>query len=309
MHAVVVTTYGGPEQLEYVDLPTPEPASNEVRIAVTAAAVNPVDPATRAGYLERFTPAERPIGLGWDVAGRIDTVGTAVTEFRSGDRVVAIVDHVAAPSGAYAEFVVLPATAVAHAPTSADDAAASTLPLNGLSAAQALDLLDLAAGQTLLVTGAAGSLGGYALGLAAGRGLRVVGLAGAADESFVRAAGADEFIARGHDVATAVRRISPDGVDGVIDGAGLGSEALAYVRDGGSFAALNDPTKPDAERDITVHRLEVHRDGERLAELVGLVDSGRLELRVAATLPLREAAEAHRQIEKGGVRGRIVLVP
>jgi NADPH2:quinone reductase len=129
--------------------------------------VNPVDIATRAGWLADsglMAPTGK-IGIGWDLAGVIDEVGPEVDQFAAGDAVIGMRDLLTAPIGAQAEQVVLDTDAVAHAPRSVSAVEASTHPLNGLTARQALDLLGLRPGQWLLVTGAAGALGGFALEL------------------------------------------------------------------------------------------------------------------------------------------------
>jgi NADPH:quinone reductase-like Zn-dependent oxidoreductase len=163
-------------------LDAPEPMAGQVRIHVRAAAVNPVDIATRAGRLADagLAPTTGQIGIGWDLAGVIDALGPGVDRFRAGDPVIAMRDLLSAPVGAQAEHVVLDTDAVAPAPRSVSPVEAATLPLNGLTAAQALDLLALREGQWLLVTGAAGAVGGFALELASLRGLRTVAVAAGA---------------------------------------------------------------------------------------------------------------------------------
>ncbi|MBZ4324171.1 alcohol dehydrogenase catalytic domain-containing protein, partial [Streptomyces huiliensis] len=237
MRAIVVRTMGGPEALELVEVPVPRPGAGQVRVRVEAAAVNPVDALTRSGALAAaglMGPRETT-GIGWDVAGRVDEVGSGVTEFAPGDRVIGLRDRLDLPLGTYAEQVVLDATAVAPAPARLSSAEAATLPLNGLTADQALDALGLAPGATLLVTGAAGAVGGYAVELAAGRGLRVVAAAADEDEAFVRSAGAEWFVPRSADPAEAVRALVPGGVDAALDAAVLGVAALGAVRNRGAF--------------------------------------------------------------------------
>ena len=309
MRAIVVRTYGGPEALELITVDTPEPGKGQVRIKVAAAAVNPIDVATRAGALAAVIGDRPVIGLGWDVAGTIDVLGPGVTRFAVGDAVIGLRDTLAVDLGTYAEYVVLDAAAVAPAPASVNAVAASTLPLNALTAEQALDLLGLEAGATMLVTGAAGGLGGYTVTLARRRGLRVVAVAAPQDAELVRGFGAEWFVARSDDLAEAVRTVAPGGVDGALDPARVGTAALDAVRDGGRFVAVTDWDRPEAARGISVQTVYVHHDGRRLAELARVVDAGELLLRVAATLPLTEASDAHRLLEKGGLRGRVVLVP
>jgi NADPH:quinone reductase-like Zn-dependent oxidoreductase len=247
-------------------------------------------------------------GIGWDVAGTVAAVGPAVTGFAAGDRVIGLRDRLDQPTGTYAEQIVLDAGDIARLPDGIELTAAATLPLNGLTTVQALDALGLAAGQTLLVTGAAGGLGGYGVELAALRGLRVVAAAGADDEDLVRGMGAEFFVPRSAHLATAVRELVPGGVDAAFDAAVLGYPALDAVRGGGAFAAFVG-NGPATLRGIRVEAVHIRADGPALAGLAALAGAGRISLRVAGTYPLDEAARAHEQLAKGGLRGRLVLIP
>ncbi|MFD0417724.1 NADP-dependent oxidoreductase [Streptomyces sp. NPDC127108] len=312
MRAVVVREVGGPEALEIVDVPVPATGAGQVRLRVEAAAVNPVDALTRSGDLGAagLLPPRDVIGIGWDVAGRVDEVGPGVTEFAPGDRVIGVRERLDLSLGTYADFVVLDATAVAAAPTRLSAVEAATLPLNGLTALQALDGIGLEPGATLLVTGAAGAVGGFAVQLAALRGVRVIAYAGAADEEFVRAAGAEWFVPRSRDLAEDVRALVPGGVDAALDAAVLGMVALGAVRNHGSFVSVVGGAAPVPLRGITVTEQWVAADNTALAELAALAEAERLTARVADTLPLEEAVRAHRLLEdRDGRRGRLVLVP
>ncbi|ADJ46653.1 NADPH:quinone reductase and related Zn-dependent oxidoreductase [Amycolatopsis mediterranei S699] len=323
MRAVVVRRFGGPEVLEFAEVPVPEPGPGQVRIRVAAAAVNPVDLATRSGVLSAagVIPAREVLGLGWDVAGEIDAVGLgrqATSEnprsrpgerapFRAGDAVIGLRDRIATPLGAYAGYLLLDSSAVAPAPAGASPAEAATLPLNALTAAQALDLVETTG--TVLVTGAAGAVGGYAVALAHARKLRVVAVASETDEPQVRALGADEFVPRGPSLGDRVRALVPGGVDAALDTALLGLDALDAVRGGGEFVAFAAGAAPLPLRGVRVRSVWIRADGERLAELARLAENGTLPLRVAGVLPLTEAAVAHERMAVGGLRGRLVLVP
>ncbi|QKW39916.1 NADP-dependent oxidoreductase [Actinomadura sp. NAK00032] len=314
MRAFVVKAPGGPEALEEADVPAPDPGSGQVRVRVAAAAVNPVDAAVRSGALAAaglMSFGSRPaFGIGMDIAGVVDATGPGVDHLAPGDEVIGLQDRLDVPLAGYAELIVLDASAVARAPRSASPAEAATLPLNGLTALQALDLLGLPSGATLLVTGAAGAVGGYAVELAARRGLRVVASAGAADEPLVRGLGAEMFVPRGAHLADAVRALVPGGVDGAVDAALLAAPALDAVRNGGVFATVNGgPAIPVPLRGITVRNEWVHADAAQLAHLADLADQGHLTLRVADTLPLADAPKAHIRLETGGLRGRLVLMP
>ncbi|WP_028923433.1 NADP-dependent oxidoreductase [Pseudonocardia acaciae] len=312
MRAVVVRTFGGPEALEVAEVPTPVPGPGQVRIRVRAAAVNPVDAFVRSGMATQVgmqPERDGDVGVGWDVAGVVDALGEHTAGFSVGDEVIGLSDRLDVPTGGYAEYLVLDAGAVARAPRGVSPELAATLPLNALTAAQALDRAELDAGRTLLVTGAAGAVGGYAVQLAASDGIRVLATASAADEKLVRSLGAAEFVPRGEHLATAVRALVPSGVDAVIDAAALGTRALDAVRGGGTFVAVLDVAVPKPLRGTRVRTVYVQADGRRLADLVARTETGRLTPRVAETYPLDKASEAHHRLAQGGLRGRLVLVP
>ncbi|WP_155055375.1 NADP-dependent oxidoreductase [Streptomyces blattellae] len=294
MRAVVVTTFGGPEAVEVVETEVPEPGAGQVRIKVAAAALNPVDAAVRVGVFGR---ARERFGFGWDVAGTVDAIGEG-SGWRVGDEVVALHNGPVKPLGTHAEYVVLDSDAVAKAPASVDAVHAATLPLNALTAVQALDQLELTPDQSLLVTGAAGAVGGYAVQLAAHRGISVTALAREKDEALVRSLGAAHFTTG-----------DGGGFDAVLDAANLAAAALERVRDGGAYVGVIPQGAPASVRGVRVGAVQVGTDGARLAELVRLVDDGVLTFRVAETYRLDEAAKAHGRLAEGGVRGRIVLVP
>ncbi|MDI3404725.1 NADP-dependent oxidoreductase [Streptomyces cavernicola] len=297
MRAVTVSRFGGPEAVEIARLPVPEAGPGQVRIKVAAAALNPVDAAMRAGV---FGGDER-VGLGWDVSGTVDAVGEGAP-WTVGDSVIGLATGHRTPLGTHAEYAVLDAAAVAPAPRTLDAPHAASLPLNTLSADQALDLLDLRAGQSILVTGAAGGVGGHAVELAHLRGLEVTALAADEDAEFLASRGAAHFLPR-------TQAPEAGRFDGALDAAGLGAPALAAVRDGGAYVGLWPGQEPEADRGIRITALDVRADGTRLAALARLADEGRLLARVAHTYPLDAAAQAHIRLAEGGLRGRIVLLP
>jgi NADPH:quinone reductase len=312
MRAVAFSQFGGPEVLEVADLPAPDPVANEVRISVAAATVNPTDLGLRAGRqaaaLEGLPPPYVP---GMELAGVIDHVGPDATEHLVGDRVMAIVLPTRTGRGAQAEQVVVPADQVVPMPN--DDTpfeAGATIPMNGLTARRALDLLALQPGQTLAVTGAAGAVGAYVAQLAAAAGVRVIAVASPADEELLRELGADEFLPRGGDVAASLRKLVPGGVDAVVDAAVIGAALLPAIRDAGQLAAVR-AFEGEPERGIRVHHVRVSdyaQNQEALRGLSTLAAHGGLRLRVAETFPPEQAADAHRKLAAGGVRGRLVIV-
>ncbi len=310
MRAIGVTQFGGPEALHVVELPEPQAGPGEVRIRVRAAAVNPTDTLIRSGArASQLTEIPPPYVPGMDVAGVLDQTGEGVAaDLRAGERVMAIVVP-RGSHGAYSEFVVVPAESVARVPGGATDAEAATLPMNGLTVRMALDVLDLRPGQTLAVTGAAGAVGGYAVQLGKAAGLRVIADAGPGDERLVKELGADVVVPRGDDFGAQVRAVAPQGADAVIDGALLDHLAIPAVRDSGRVATVRG-FQGTGERGTTCHPVLVRgyaREQAKLDQLRQQAEDGQVTLRVAATFPAQQAAEAHRRLEAGGVRGRLVL--
>jgi NADPH2:quinone reductase len=309
MRAAGVTEFGGPEALQVVDVPDEPMGPGQVRIRVAAATVNPTDTHARAGAYAGRDPVKQPPWVpGMDVAGAVVDVGDGVGHVAPGELVMGIVVPTGAHGG-YREDIVLPGDSVVRAPAGTDAAAASTLPMNALTARLALDHLGLQPGQVLAVTGAAGAFGGYAVQLAKADGLTVVADASEADEELVRGLGADVVVRRGDDVAQRIRDEYPDGVDGLADGAVQDALVLPAIRDGGGLATVRG-YRGNGQRGIEVHPTLVRRVAEDRAALDRLrqqAEDGVLTLRVARTFPVEQAAEAHRVLEAGGVRGRLVL--
>lgn len=296
----VVRTPGGPDSIEIIDVPVVEPGPGEVRVEIAAAPVNPVDLGVAGGFFHTLGLINQSehTGLGWDFAGVVVASGPGV-DLAVGTRVAGLVVGFDRDFGTYAEQLVVPAADLAVVPAGLDLVAASTVPLNGLAAAQLVDLLDDAptGGNRLLVTGAAGAVGGYLTSLAQDRGWQVTGLARAQDEEFVRSLGAD-FTTR-----------PKPGWDAVADAGVLQEQALALVRDGGNLVGVRPNAVPATERGITVGVVDTRPDGPRLGDLLARTASGELPARVHAVLPLDRVADAHRAMAKTGVRGRYVLQP
>ncbi|WP_280425639.1 zinc-binding dehydrogenase [Nocardia carnea] len=239
-----------------------------------------------------------------DAAGVIDQLGPASGDgLAVGQRVVALVLFTGPHGGAYAEQVVVPAASVVPAPRGADFPAASTLLMN------ALDALAAPAGETIAVTGAAGAVGGYAVQLAEADELTVIADAADHDIARVRGFGADHIVERGAGIAARIRALVPDGVAGLVDGSMQTTEVIPAGADGGTLAELRGWAGP-ADRGIRVCPVMVTdgiTDTEGLDTLRRLAEDGTLTLHVADVLPADEAAEAHRRLARGGLRGRLVL--
>ena len=308
MRAVVITKPGDLDVLAVADRPAREPGEGEVRIAVKAAAVNPTD----IGLRQRGGAGDRPWVPGMDAAGVIESVGPGVDRLREGEEVMAAVSPRRPDGGAQQELLVVPAASVVPIPDGASLPEAATLPMNGLTAMRGLEMLGLNEGDTLAVTGGAGELASYVIPLAKERGVRVIADAKPEDEELVKSFGADVVVPRGDGFTDAVRDAAPGGAAAVYDTALLRRDAFPAIRDGGQIVVVRGWDGEEVEdRSIRVHPVMVARVLERtdwLEELRRLASAGRLQLRVAREYPPEEAAEAHRVMDAGGLRGRAVIV-
>lgn len=347
MRAVVALGPGDPDVLEVHEVPRPEPSAGEVLIRVAAAGVNPVDAKTRSGagagrFLDELRPASadlaaalarRPTGSGlapdrdaaadpdvpaptgdgfpwipgWDVAGTVEAVGFGVSRFAVGDRVCGLVGFPRA-AGAYAEYVVAHVSQLSRSPRSLTDVEAAALPLAGLTAWQAMaDAGDLETNRRVVITAASGGVGHIAVQVAVDLGAHVIAVTSSENVDFVRGLGAAEVIDRTEGDWT--ERIDAP-VDLVIDGSGHDMRAAVYttVAPGGRFITLpSTATGEPAPDTILTPRVFVAPDGLELQLLTGTIERGMLRPHVSATFPLERAAEAHRRIESGSTRGKVVL--
>ncbi|MGW2398828.1 NADP-dependent oxidoreductase [Kitasatospora sp. NPDC001664] len=306
MKAIAIRRYGGPEVVEYTELPDPKIGPDSVLVRVKAAGVNPVDWKIREGYLDGVTDAHFPLVMGWDAAGVVQAVGGGVTEFAPGDEVFGYVRKDAVQHGTYAELVSAPVRTLARKPASLSWAEAGGLPLAGLTAHQCLvRALGVTAGQTVLVHAAAGGVGVFAVQIAKALGLRVIGTAGERNHEFLRSLGA-EPVTYGEGLADRVRALAPDGVDAAVDL--IGGDAVAVsaglVPDGSRIASVTDY----GVKALGGHYVWVRPDAEGLADLARLADEGRLRVPIASTFPLAQAASAQALNAEGRTRGKIVLL-
>jgi NADPH:quinone reductase-like Zn-dependent oxidoreductase len=302
MKAVTFTEYGPPDVLHVADAEEPHAGQGQIRIAVRAAAVNPIDWKARSGVLRDVMPVTFPAIDGREAAGVVDEVGPGVAGVAVGDEVFGF-----AVGGAAAEFAILDDFARKPAGLSWEEAA--SLPVAVETSVRVFTVLGgVGQGQTLVVNGAAGGVGTAAVQLARDRGARVIGTAGEGNHDFLRSLGA-EPTTYGAGLVERVRELAPDGVDLAFDTAGQGG-----VPD--LVALTGDPARVATIADFGAAALGVKVTGggdfravEALGEAAALTEAGRLHMPVAQTFPFAQAAEAHRISQDGHVRGKLVLIP
>ncbi|MET8695324.1 NADP-dependent oxidoreductase [Streptomyces bauhiniae] len=296
MRKVSFAEFGGPDVLRLVDAEEPHAGAGQVRIAVRAAGVNPVDWRIREGQVLGAHPVELPSGVGLDAAGVVDEVGEGVDGVEVGDRVFG------EGADTYAEFAVL--SAWARMPEGLTFEEAAGYPSVVETALRVLREVGVRPGQTLLVSGASGGVGSAVLQIARDRGIRVIGMAGAANQDYLRGLGA-LATTYGQGWPERVRQLGR--VDAALDLAGSGviRELIELTGDPGRVLTIADLDAPD---------LGVRFSGTAgsvpaaLAEAVDLISRGRLHIPVERSYPLEEAAAAHIDSRAGHTRGRRVLV-
>jgi NADPH:quinone reductase-like Zn-dependent oxidoreductase len=302
MKAVVLHEYGGPENLKYEDVPDPAPAEDEVLIRIAATSINPVDYKMRSGEAKARFPVQFPGILGRDIAGVIRSVGSKVTGFAPGDKVMALAN------ASYAELAVVNAVLLTHVPDGLDLVQAAALPLVTLTGEQLISRgTKIQAGQTVLVTGAIGGVGRTAVFVAKKAGAIVI--AGVRKNQLKEAEtlGADQVLALDDDAAM-------DGlgfVDAVADTVNheTAQKLLGKIKPGGVFASvLGPPANAALHPTVHVEAVVCVPDPAMLRTLAEAALAGRFTIPIDRMLPLAEAAEGQKAAEKGGI-GKVLLVP
>ena len=299
MKAVQFEEFGDPGVLRLVDLPDPHAGPGQIRVAVRAAGVNPIDWKIRSGMMG----GELPQTTGREVAGIVDQIGDRVTDVAIGDRVFGF----SADGAGAAELALL--TDYAPMQSSLDFVTAAGLPVAVETAGRTLDLVGVTAGETVLINGASGAVGSSAVQLAVHRGARVIGTASESNHVHLRGLGA-EPVAYGDGLVDRVRTISPSGVDAAIDTAGGGALPAHVELAGGADRVVTIADYQDAP--ATGVRFSggpgTKRALQALPEIGPLIETGAFSLPVAAAFPLAEIARAHTASQTGHVRGKLVLL-
>lgn len=313
MRAIVLPRFGGPEVLELRDVPDPTPGPGELLVRIHVSGTNPVDAKIRAaGGWAQLT---LPVVIGYDASGVVEAVGPGVASFRPGDEVFYTPEIFGNPHGTYAEKSVVPAAIAASKPARLSHAEAAALPLAGGTAYEALvRRLRVRVGETVLVLGGAGGVGSFAIQIAKAMGARVVATAGPENQETLRRLGADVCLDyRKDDVVQATLSATGGaGADAAFSTAGGRTviDAQLAVRPFGRIATIlgvQGDLTPLYLRNQELHGVFLTREAGRLRELSLLVEQGKLSPLVDAVLPLDQVAEAHRRLDSGHGRGKVVL--
>jgi NADPH:quinone reductase-like Zn-dependent oxidoreductase len=291
MKAVVLTAYGDVNKLVMTDLPDPKVGPNEIKVWMVGAGINPVDWKLRSGALQARMPLALPAVLGRDAAGEVVEIGSEVTRFKVGARVMGLV------MGSYAEFVVAAADAWAEVPAKMDLVDAAALPLALLTGAQLIEeALRPRQGDVVLVTGAVGGVGRAAVFAATALGARVwAGVRGTQTADAAKL-GVDGVVALDHDIEIA--KLPP--LDGIADTIGGPTfvQLLDKMKRGGTIASVVGEPAGAKARGLTVRAMMTHADAERLTALGRAVADGKLIVPIVERLPLAQAREAQTLAER-----------
>ena len=300
MRALQFTAYGGPEVLMWENAPVPDPGPGQIRIAVRAASVNPVDWKVLAGAMSGGQPLAGPGYLGRDAAGVVDQIGEGVTGVSVGD------DVFGRGQNTQAEYAVLDSWATK--PPSADWAVAAAAGVAGETSERGLRLLGVRAGDTIFVDGGAGGVGAVAVQMAEARGARVIASASQANQDYLREIGAIPVV-YGEDVAGRVQAAAGGRVDAVFDVAGKTpvQELISLVSEPSQVLSIANFAAGQAGARVTGGGAD-SRPMEALAEAAELLAQNKLVIKVQ-TFPFDRAAEAYRISLGSHVRGKVVLIP
>ena len=315
MKVVRIHAFGGPEVLRVEETARPVPAADEILIKMYASGINPVDWVVREGGNDALRAyLTLPMTLGWDAAGVVEELGSAVTGFQKGDAVYGEPNFPG--DGSYAEYCAAKASQFARKPQSLNFTEAAGVPLAGLTAWTALfEHGRLQAGQRVLVQGASGGVGGFAVQFAKAKGAYVIGTASSGNLDHLRQLGADEVLDyRSQPVEELVRD-----VDVVLEASPLRDnaarvKAVSALKAGGIFVSVNtdfpfdEAVQQALARQQATGELSANQPRQAwLQEIARLIDAGQVKVFISQVFPLEQVADAHRESQTWHVQGKLVL--
>ncbi len=299
MFALQFHSYGGPDVLTWGQAPDVHPGPGQVRVAVRAASVNPIDWKIRAGFMAGGKDLQGAGYLGYDAAGVVDEIGEGVTDVAVGDEVFGLGD------GTNAEFALL--EVYAKKPASIDWAVAAAAGVSSETSIRALNLVGVKAGDTVLIDGGAGGVGAVAVQIAKARGARVIASAGEGNQDYLREIGAIPVL-YGPGLVERVRSIAPEGVDAVFDVAGKSriDDLISLVPTPSQVVTIANFSAGGSGVQVTGGKATDAKAA--LQDTADLLKENTIVIKIQ-TFPFARAAEAHEISEHGHTRGKLVLVP
>lgn len=306
MKAAYIEKFGGPNVLQYGDLPDPVAAAGEVIVDVHAASVNAADWKFRGGEYARHAQVTFPQIPGRDFSGVVSAIGGGDVDLKTGDAVFGVLG--AGKEGTYCEKIAIAAAIIAKKPAALSHVDAAALALTGLTAIDSIEnTLQLKRGETILIQGGAGGVAGFAIQLAKYLGARVITTTSAANIDYVRGLGADEII--DYNAQNFTRVVS--GCDAVFDtvGGDVAQQSFAVLKPGGRAAFIASGAqapKPDRS-DVTALRPPVPRSRKAMERVAELYSAGAIKVPAIKPYRLSEAAEAHRLSQSRHFRGKLVF--
>jgi NADPH:quinone reductase len=320
MKSIQVKEHGGPDKMQLVESPTPQPAAGQALVRIAASGVNFIDVYYRTGLYK----ADLPVTLGNEGAGTVAAVGPGVTEFAPGDRVAYAMNR-----GSYADYALVPAKHLVGIPDHVDFNTAAAAMLQGMTAHYLThSTYPLKSGDTCLVHAAAGGVGGLIVQMAKMLGARVFGTVSTEEKAAIaREHGADEAILyTQQDFEAEVKRLTNGrGVDVVYDSVGKTTfdKSLNSLRPRGLLALFGQSSGPVPPFDpgilnakgslfLTRPSLAHHAATReellwRAGDVLNWISTGKLKVRIDSTYPLAEAAAAHRDLESRRTAGKLLL--
>jgi enoyl reductase len=299
--AVVFSAYGDPDVLHVIEVDPAPPGPGQVRVRAKAAGVQPFDCLFRSGAARQWLPASFPQRLGNEFAGIVEAIGDGVTTITSGDEVLGW-----AGLACYAEHLLVGTDQLVPKPAGMPWAEAGVLSASGQTAATALAELAVGKGDTVLIHAAAGGVGSFAVQLARSSGATVIGTASPRNHAYLGSLGAIP-VTYGDGLAGRVRAAAPGGVDAALDASGTVAALRASLELVGDRTRIGTVAFQPAADELGIRRLSTSRSTAQLTELTRLYTQGDLRVFIQQALPLSAAAEAHRLVETGHVRGKVVL--
>lgn len=315
MKAIRISEFGGPEVMKLKEIERPIPASDEILVKIYASGINPVDLVVREGSNAALRyNLNLPMTIGWDAAGRIEELGSAVTGFKKGDAVYGVPNFPG--DGSYAEYVAAKASQFALKPKNIEFNEAAGVPLAALTAWTALfEYGKLKSGQRILIQGASGSVGSFAVQFAKSKGVYVIGTASAENFDYLKQMGVDELI----DYKTQKFEELVQDVDIVLEASSVRDnmerlKSVKVLKEKGILVSVNtdfsfndEVMKALAKKNANGELSANQPRKEWLEEIAKLIEADKVKVSTGKVFPLEKVVEAHNFMENKSIDGKLIL--